>query len=58
MKVGDFERYVDEIAWRRKINNVVVEWKENIFGPRGLNVIPDLPVKSIAKHSQVSGTTN
>jgi hypothetical protein len=39
-EAGDFEPYVDEIAWRRKISNVLAEWNKNFFGTRGLHVVP------------------
>jgi hypothetical protein len=55
-KVGEFERYVDEISWRRKISNVATEWNKNFFGPRGLHVVPDLPVRTWAKKFQGSRT--
>ncbi len=48
-ETGHFERYVDEIAWRRKIGNVVAKWNKNFFEPRGLHVIPDLPVRAGSK---------
>jgi hypothetical protein len=56
-KTGEFERYVDEIAWRRKITHVVEEWNKNFFGPRCLHVVPDLSVGTNAKGSQGTGST-
>jgi hypothetical protein len=55
-KSGEFDRYVDEISWRRKITHVVEEWNKNFFGPRGLHVVPDLSVGTGAKGSQGTGS--